>query len=222
MGSNELPKRLQDTGEASTDEKPLPPFSAPWASGMRLAIAAAILLVVAGVLAVRTFEQPPSQITSAPMVTVSSAPGTEREVRVGDDAVVTLGGGSRIRYAVTRTRTDVELSGLARFRVAHSRLRVFDVRAKNARVVDLGTDFVIRSYDSDSNVTVGVLSGKIALNDVQSQARPERGRGRTVELKAGQLLSLSPDGEVSTVRPMHERTYAEWMRTGSGKGRPVR
>ncbi len=203
MRSDQAPeprKTIEESDIASADrvkhasDPALPPFSAKWATGGRLATIAVVLVIVAAGLTARTFRQPPSVLSSAPLVSVRTGPTERREIRIGDNAVAMLESNSRIRYLVTRTRTDVTLTGIARFKVAHSMIRVFDVRARNAHIVDLGTDFIVRASDADTVVTVEVAAGRVALNDLRSEARPERRRGTSVEVSAGQSAILLPDG----------------------------
>ena len=141
MGSNQSPEH---SGTARGEQ---PPFSARWATGKRLVVAAIILISIAGLFTAKMLREPPGVISAAPRLNLSTNPGEIREIRLGDDAVVTLGGDSRIRYAVTAARTEVELAGVAHFKVAHSLIRVFEVRARNARVIDVGTDFIVRSLE---------------------------------------------------------------------------
>jgi ferric-dicitrate binding protein FerR (iron transport regulator) len=176
---------------------------------------AVILLLIAAGLARRSFRAPPADLATANLSTISTGSNERREIRLGDDAVVTLAANSRIRYGVTTTRTEVELAGAAQFTVVRSHIREFEVRARNAHV-DLGSDFIVRAYDGDSAVIVAVHSGVVAINDVHHQTRPKRPAVGAVRVDAGQLISLFPDGRISPPVRFTDAQYSSLMLSSAG------
>lgn len=216
MGSNQ-PSERSPAPPASTDpgppsaarntsgSSPIPPYSARWATGSRLTGIAIVLLLVAGVLVRKSFKAPPGSLSSAKVSTISTGPNERREVRLGDDAVATLAGDSRIRYAVTKTRTEVELTGAAQFDVARSLNREFDVRAGNAHVIGAGTAFIVRAYDGENAVVVGVRSGNVTLGDAQN--RSQNRHAAAVKVAEGQIVSVSRDGRIGTATFATEAQY---------------
>jgi ferric-dicitrate binding protein FerR (iron transport regulator) len=177
---------------------------------------AVILLLIAAGLARRSFRAPPAGLATANLSTISTGSNERREVRLGDDAVVTLAADSRIRYGVTTSRTEVELAGAAQFTVVRSHIREFEVRARNAHVLDLGSDFIVRAYDGDSAVIVAVHSGVVAINDVHHQTRPKRPAVGAIRVDAGQLISLFPDGRISPPVRFTDAQYSSLMLSSAG------
>ena len=228
MGSNQPPERFPPDlpppatqRGARNDAAPVLPYSARWATGSRLTAMAIVLLLIAAALAKRSFRAPAAELAGAGVASISTGANERREVRLGDDAVVTLAADSRIRYAVTKTRTEVELLGAAEFKVDHSLFREFDVRARNAQVLDLGTEFIVRAYYDDSAVIAAVHSGIVAVADIHHQAQPERLGSGAVRLGAGQLVSVFPDGRIGTPLRYTVAQYSSLLHHRAGTGNPI-
>jgi transmembrane sensor len=98
--------------------------------------------------------------------TVSTVAGQLDTVSLGDSTVVALGPATTVRYALSATRREVQLEGLASFSVVHDAKRPFHVRARNATIRDIGTEFSVRAYAEDSIVRVSVSSGIVDIGDV--------------------------------------------------------
>lgn len=101
------------------------------------------------------------------IVDVYSAEGTVTRIILPDSSVVILNSGSHIQYAKNFTseqKRDVRLNGEAYFKVSHDPDRPFEVSVWDAlRVTALGTEFDVRSYDTDSSIDVTLASGKVEL-----------------------------------------------------------
>ena len=91
-------------------------------------------------------------------------------VRLADGTDIMLGPASRI---AARGR-EVELQGEAFFRVVHDAARPFTVRAGNAVIRDVGTEFSVHD-DGDNHVRVVVSQGAVQLSDVRSSVLLSRG-----------------------------------------------
>jgi transmembrane sensor len=115
--------------------------------------AAAVLLVGIG-LALFMLETPQE---------FSTALGEQRSVLLADGSRVTLNTASTIQVNLHSRRRWVRLvKGEALFEVAHDAARPFEVRAGNAMIGDVGTQFNI---DMRSNgTTVTVVEGQVAVN----------------------------------------------------------
>ncbi|MES2179918.1 MAG: FecR domain-containing protein [Gemmatimonadota bacterium] len=147
--------RLRARLTAPGFEAPRPQW--PRRAAVLLPAAAAVLLAV---LLVRRHE--PRADTPVQRV-VATAAGERTTIRLSDSTVVALGPATTIRYRITASRRDVELEGLANFRVVHDSARPFVVRARNAVATDIGTEFSVRAYAVDSAVHVSVLHGEVGL-----------------------------------------------------------
>jgi transmembrane sensor len=115
--------------------------------------------------------------------------GESLTIRLADSSLVTMGPVSTIRYSTSATGRSVALvDGIADFSVVHDVTRPFRVRAKNALVTDIGTEFVVRAYAADSGVDVSVNSGI---------ARVSGGASDSVELRAGQVAVVTANSRVA-------------------------
>jgi ferric-dicitrate binding protein FerR (iron transport regulator) len=115
------------------------------------ACAAAVVLIVRGRVVELTAD------------VIATAPGERRMVMLSDSSVVTLGPATTLRFAVSHGRRQATLNGLAEFRVAHDARHPFVVRTESSETTDIGTEFVVRAYASDSSARVAVLSGVVSL-----------------------------------------------------------
>jgi transmembrane sensor len=71
------------------------------------------------------------------------------------------------------------------------------VRAKNAVVTDVGTEFVVRAFSADSGVDVAVTSGVVAVSG---------GASDSVELRAGEAAFVTANGRAAKVASTSART----------------
>jgi transmembrane sensor len=120
----------------------------------RVAWAAAAVLLISVGLALLVLEKPQEFRTAL---------GEQRSVLLADGSRVTLNTASTIEVDLRRGRRDVRLvHGEALFEVAHDAARPFVVRAGNALLNDVGTQF---NVDMRSNgTTVTVVEGRVAVN----------------------------------------------------------
>ena len=128
--------------------------------------------------------------------------GERLTIRLADSSVVTIGPVSTIRYSISATGRSVAVDGIADFNVVHDATRPFRVRAKNAVVTDVGTEFVVRAYAADSGVDVSVTSGVVAVSG---------GASDSVELRAGQVAFVTANGRVAKVTGTSAQTLAAWV-----------
>ena len=161
-------------------------------------LAAASVIGVASYLGLRfTTQRTPAWRT------ISTPVASRATVRLGDSTVVTLGPATTMRYLLTASRREIQLDGLADFRVTHNASRPFIVRARNAVTTDLGTEFVVRAYDSDSMVTVSVTAGSVRLLGADDAA--------AATLAAGEVGSVTRTGLASAVPGALAITGRSWV-----------
>src|SRR6185436_2715184 len=140
------------------------------------------------------------QVATTPVERVATTGVGERlEIRLADSSVVTLGPVSTLRYSSSATGRSVAVDGLADFNVVHDATRPFRVRAKNAVVTDVGTEFVVRAYAADSGVDVAVTSGVALVSG---------GASDSVELRAGQVAFVAANGRTAKVTGASAQTLA--------------
>lgn len=143
------------------------PFgTAQWRRNVGLA-AAAVVVLGAGIL---VFRRGPS--TSAPPArqTLATGVGERSEVRLADGTRVILGPATRL---VVSGR-NAELTGEAFFSVTHDPLRPFTIRAGDAVVRDIGTEFTVHS-DPGESVRVVVSQGVVAFTHARDSVVLARG-----------------------------------------------
>jgi len=169
--------------------------------------AAAVAIAAAGIVTINrraghapAIRAPSDEITG----TAATTAGRRTVVLLPDSSVVTLGPASTIRYSFGRGARDVALDGMAEFRVTHDSLRRFSVHARNAVVTDIGTEFVVRAYASDSSVRVAVASGIVSLAD--STLANER-----ILLRANEVGGLALGGKPAIVRTADASRYTDWV-----------
>ena len=180
----------------------------PVRAGYALAVAAALLLVIAGSMA---FLRSPFTRTSvaALVAPVSTQIGQIRRLRLSDGSLLTLDTDSQVEIAFTRSARVVRLvRGRARFDVAHETRRPFVVEANGRTVTAKGTIFDVCSYGTDFGVSL--LRGKIdvakgrALHPVES-AITHLAAGQALRSAGGQAsLDIKPvaKGEAGWVSGM--------------------
>ncbi|MDR1624784.1 MAG: FecR domain-containing protein [Tannerellaceae bacterium] len=98
-------------------------------------------------------------------VAITAAAGQLKEVYLPDSTLVSMSGGSRIRYdarAFGKTRREVQMNGKAFYRVMRDESRPFSIRTKMAEVTVLGTGFQINQQDA--SVRVHVATGKVSFS----------------------------------------------------------
>jgi len=121
-----------------------------------LAVAALALLAVLGVPLLTFLTQPSDQ-------TFSTAIGDHTLLKFADGTEIELNTDSAIRYRMTTHERTVWLEkGEAWFHVAHNTANPFAVVIGSHRIVDLGTEFVLRR-DPD-HIEVTLLNGRAALS----------------------------------------------------------
>jgi transmembrane sensor len=91
--------------------------------------------------------------------------GENRSVTLNDGSIVALGGDTRIEVALSENVRAIELSrGEALFKVAKDAARPFKVRAGDATIIAVGTEFNVER-DSDRAV-VSVTEGRVVVDPV--------------------------------------------------------
>ncbi|THD79301.1 MAG: DUF4974 domain-containing protein [Phenylobacterium sp.] len=168
-----------------------------WADWRRMAaMAASLVLVVAGAgfyLASGPGHRAP---VSAPAIQYASARGEVRQIRLPDGGGMTLDADSAAVVRFAADRRSVQLTrGRAFFAVVHDPSRPFEVAALGRRVVAVGTRF-------DVNLAAGALTvtleeGRLKVASADNAAAP-------VILVAGEQL-VERSGK-HTVRAIGERT----------------
>jgi transmembrane sensor len=154
-------------------------------NGRKWSLAAAILLLVCGLLGWATWR-----VWADP--TYTTGVGEQRVVRLDDGTRLSLNSGTDVRIAYSDSERRVELvRGEAYFEVAHNPARPFIVTAGNHQVIAIGTTFVVRYETAQTAVTL--LEGRVAVAPVPDTAEGSRSAG-TDRHPTRSLPASSPKG----------------------------
>lgn len=98
--------------------------------------------------------------------TYSTAVGGKETLRLADGSRIELNTDTVLRISNRRDRREVWLDkGEAYFHITHDAARPFIVTAQNQRIIDLGTQFVVRQ--SADRVRVAVYEGQVQMGDAK-------------------------------------------------------
>jgi transmembrane sensor len=124
--------------------------------------------------------------------------GENRSVTLDDGSIIALGGDTRVEVAMSENERAVELTrGEALFKVAKDSARPFKVRAGDATIIAVGTEFNVER-DSDRAV-VSVTEGRVVVKPVSgllpvSLLQEFKPKLRSVRVSAGQQTTAGSAG----------------------------
>jgi transmembrane sensor len=184
----------------------------------RMAFAIAASVVVATCLALLAFnrEWPFASVGTRGEV-MRTAIGETRSVRLEDGSRIMLGGGTEIDIQLQQDSRRISLlRGEAFFRVARDAARPFIVRAGDAAVTAIGTEFNVRR--GGDRVTVAVVEGRVVVErssplvpaGLLQQIRPEL---TPVRVDAGQQTIVDHAG-IERATPLPDPGSATAWQTG--------
>ncbi len=172
-----------------------------WTLPRRWALAAMFLIALTGLAAGGLFA--PALVSGwRAGVDYATVVGENANIRLADGSTVQLGGQTRLRVTMSSTLRRIDLlTGEAYFEVAKDPTRPFLVRAGNASVTAVGTEFNVRR--SGDRVVVSVLEGRVLVQPLASVVpiswiEPSVAAGPAAPLKAGQRTTVNPRGLQST------------------------
>ncbi|MEO8620305.1 MAG: FecR domain-containing protein [bacterium] len=180
-------------------------------------IAAAFLVAIASGAAIRQIQRDArAGIRHVPTAREYSTGRGERvDLQLSDGSHVTLAPLTRVRILPgfgVQTR-EIRVDGEAILDVVHDESRPFRVHAGSAVAEDIGTRFVIRSYASDSIVTVAVAEGAVSLGRKPDTASsPVVHSAEGVVVRAGEFGQLGGSGRVTTRPQASIADHFRWAR----------
>jgi transmembrane sensor len=123
--------------------------------------------------------------------------GENRSVTLADGSIVSLGGNTRIEVALSENVRAIELTkGEALFKVAKDAARPFKVRAGDATIIAVGTEFNVER-DSDRAI-VSVTEGRVVVKPVVGLLpvllQGFKPKLRSVRVNAGQQTTAGSAG----------------------------
>ncbi len=131
--------------------------------------------------------------------TIETPRGGQYQVRLPDGTNVWLNAASSLKYPVnfvTKNERRVELDGEGYFEVAKDKAHPFIVKAAQQEVKVLGTNFNVKAYNDEPNISTTLLEGSVLVNDLSL--------GQQELLRPGQQSNVfvnSTPIDVSNVNP---------------------
>lgn len=143
---------IADIGPFGLGTKPPQPGGFPWLAFLRIAASFSIFAII-GIGSLIYFTRPQFQTFTTPV-------GGRKLLTLFDGSKIELNTNTELRIGINQR--DAELvSGEAFFQIHHDASHPFSVSVAGHRVVDLGTQFLIRSNGSD--LRVALMEGKARL-----------------------------------------------------------
>lgn len=135
--------------------------------------------------------------------------GKTSELMLSDGTHVILNAGSRLVYPETfrGKQREVFLFGEAFFDVRHNEKQPFVVQVNDLQIKDLGTQFNISAYPSDSRVETVLAEGKVNISQHNSGIFDQ-----AIELIPGQLASYSRKTQKTEVESVALDDYMLWTK----------
>lgn len=183
-----------------------------------LRIAAALAIVSVGALVLLRFNP----VVRAPLVEdatvlrIQALPGERRTMRLADNSVLHLNGGSAVTVRISRTERLVTVErGEVNFDVIHDPDRRLRVLAGPAEIVDVGTRFDVRLEDASTLITVAEGQIEVSRTSPGNGGAVSQHRGGPtdfIRLTADQQLQVSRDSWPATPTAVDAHAAAAWSR----------
>jgi transmembrane sensor len=174
----------------------------PVSTSRRWWLGSAMAVALVGVIGIASWPSGPDM--PATPLTIATALGQTRSVRLADGTRVAMNGGTMLK--VDRATRSLSLGeGEAYFDVVHDPARPFRLQIGAASVEDIGTAFNVRRHDNV--IEVAVREGVVSF-DPDGGTEPD---DDAVILKAGQAIRIVDDR--GAVRRVDRTTIGGW-RTG--------
>jgi len=157
-----------------------------------------VLVLVLG-LSSRWLTHPPARQSSVTH-TYRSGPGHRTNVRLADGSMVLLAPST----SVTMTNGEAKISGEAQFTIVPRSNRPFIVRTTGAIVRVLGTRFIVRHYEGETESQVVVEDGRVAL-----QANMP-GRSTSTRVLSARMLAVVSDSGIAVTTGIVVQDYIGW------------
>ena len=129
-------------------------------AGLKLVAGLAAVIILIATLVLVFYSQNEKNQEIAILETKS---GEKREVKLPDGSNIWLNQKSRLSYSKEFSMRQVKLEGEAYFEVVGRDGQLFTIFCGLTKTEVLGTSFNIKSYDSDEEIEVIVVTGKVAF-----------------------------------------------------------
>ncbi len=139
------------------------------------------------------YNPDPSLPVNTEMNTMSTPAGGKYQLTLPDGTRVWLNACSSITFPVAFTGNErtVKITGEAYFEVAADKTRPFSVTKENTRILVLGTDFNVNSYDDEKNLKITLLNGSVKISNAKNRKSALLVPGQQAQLNDESLLIIN-------------------------------
>lgn len=132
------------------------------------------------------------QFSEPELLSFKTESGQQSEIELSDGTKVILNGSSILSYpeSFDADHRQVSIQGEAWFHVAKDESRPFLVITQGVSTTVLGTQFTVKSYQSDSSVSVSLLEGSVRVEGIGQSKIIKPGVSASFDLK-DQLVTFS-------------------------------
>jgi ferric-dicitrate binding protein FerR (iron transport regulator) len=136
-----------------------------------------------------------------------SPKGSVSEMILPDGSVIFLNADSKIRYSIEGEKgiREVYLTGEAWFDVAKNKKKPFVVHTPFYDVNVTGTQFNVKAYETDKEVTTTLEKGQVIIQSSENYKLAEE-----VILKPGEQMVLNTETRAATVKPVNTSWFTSW------------
>ena len=176
--------RLEQSVNTSSKRKTVVFFS-----NKLIQLAAIIVVAFISGFLLNYILSPNDNFVPNPVCEISAAKGARTFAVLSDSTKVWLNGGSKLKLAedFNKGSRDVYLDGEAFFDVSKSKDKYFNVFSSNIFIRVLGTQFNVKSYESDDVIETTLKEGKINIYEIGKEENR-------------QIVTLSPNQKVTYIK----------------------
>lgn len=169
--------------------------------------AASIAALIAIGLIVGAIFTPSNQNSNLAFVTLVSPNGSISQVYLPDSTLIYLNAGSEIKYRMDQGdgNREVFLSGEAWFNVTKDQNKPFVVKTPYYNVKVLGTEFNVKAYENDKDVTTTLESGSIEIISGEELTIQQ-----AILIKPGEQISYNKLKRKIDIKEVNSSLYSSW------------
>ncbi|RIJ48550.1 FecR family protein [Maribellus luteus] len=148
------------------------------------------------------------QASYEPVYFTAHAPkGSISETLLPDGSLVVLNAGSRLEYALGKNNqvNEVRLDGEAWFDIHPNPERKFIVKTSHYNVNVTGTQFNVKAYEEDDEITTTLEKGSVSIESGEKTAL-----AYSPELKPGEQFSLNKETQKAILSKVNTKIYTTW------------
>lgn len=176
-------------------------LSVNWGKMLQMAAILAVGIFIGGLILNHSLKEAPAFITA------SAPKGSVSKIILPDNTEVFLNAGSEIRYAFSRNEKNREviLNGEAWFKVTRNEKVPFIVHTGFYSVKVLGTEFNVKSYQSDVRVETTLEKGSVLIGSSEKFRL-----NKNLTLKPGEQFVYNKGQNNFRVKQVDTRLYTSW------------